>query len=90
MSEKYIKYFGKKFYKLKGGYWANWMPIHAHRWVWINHFGTIPEGMDIHHKDGNKLNNKIGNLEMLTRKEHKQKHKKISYEEDKEKPIGIL
>lgn len=29
---------------------------------------------DIHHKDGNKLNNTIKNLQILTRNEHKKKH----------------
>ena len=30
----------------------------------------------VHHKDGNKLNNDIGNLEILTRSEHLKKHYK--------------
>lgn len=68
------KYFGKMFWKQKDGYWANNMPIHAQRWVWINHRGAIPEGMDIHHKDGNKGNNEIENLEMLDRSEHLKRH----------------
>lgn len=70
----YRIYFGKKFYQQKGGYWANMMPIHAHRWVWINHFGAIPKGMDIHHKDGDKSNNEIENLEMLSRSDHLKQH----------------
>ncbi len=56
------------------GYWANMMPIHAHRWVWINHHGAIPKGMDIHHKDGDKSNNEIENLEMLSRSDHLKRH----------------
>lgn len=68
------KYFGKTFWRQKDGYWANNMPIHAQRWVWINHHGAIPEGMDIHHKDGNKDNNEIYNLEMLNRSEHLKRH----------------
>lgn len=71
---KFRIYFGKKFYKLKDGYWANMMPIHAHRWVWINHYGAIPKGMDIHHKDGDKDNNEIENLEMLSRSDHLKRH----------------
>jgi hypothetical protein len=74
MSKEHRIYFGKKFYKQKDGYWANMMPIHAHRWVWINNYGAIPEGMDIHHKDGNKDNNEIKNLEMLSRSEHLKRH----------------
>lgn len=74
MFKEYIKYFGKRFYKQKDGYWANIMPIHAHRWVWINHYGSIASGMDIHHKDGNKDNNEIENLEILSRSEHLKRH----------------
>jgi hypothetical protein len=67
-------YFKKRFYKDKKGYWINSMPIHAQRWVWINHYGTIPDGMDIHHIDGDKSNNEIENLEMISRSEHLKKH----------------
>jgi len=74
MEEKYRKYFGKRFYKGKDGYWQNMMPIHAQRWVWINYHGAIPKGMDIHHKDGDKDNNEIENLEMLSRSEHLKRH----------------
>lgn len=74
MTREFRKYFGKRFVKNKQGYWHNLMPIHAHRWVWINHHGAIPPGMDIHHKDGNPDNNEIENLEMLSRSDHLKKH----------------
>jgi hypothetical protein len=74
MSKEFRKYFGKKFHKLKSGYWQSFIPIQAHRWVWINHYGSIPPGMDIHHKDGDKSNNEIENLEMLSRSDHLKKH----------------
>lgn len=75
MSKREIrKYFGKKFWKDRKGYWVNSMPIHAQRWVWINHHGAIPEGLDVHHKDGNKDNNEIENLELLNRSEHLKRH----------------
>ena len=41
-----------------------------HRYVWKFYNGDIPKGYDIHHKDGNKLNNKIENLEILSHSEH--------------------
>ena len=68
------KYFGKTFWKQKDGYWVNNMPIHAQRWVWINYHAAIPQGMDIHHKDGDKSNNEIDNLEMLNRSDHLKRH----------------
>jgi len=47
-----------------------------HRQVWESVFGPIPPGFDIHHKDGNKLNNSIENLESLPHFEHLSLHMK--------------
>lgn len=47
-----------------------------HRLIYEDRRGKIPEGYYIHHKDGNKLNNSIVNLEALNPYEHKQRHKK--------------
>jgi hypothetical protein len=41
-----------------------------HRAVWEHHNGTIPEGWDIHHRDEDKTNNDISNLECLPKAEH--------------------
>lgn len=70
-------HFDKKFYKQKFGYWVHKIKdksVLAHRWVWENHNGKIPEDMDIHHMDGNKDNNEIHNLKMLSRSEHRKEH----------------
>lgn len=48
------------------------MPEHRKIWEEIN--GAIPEGMHIHHKDCNHANNAIENLELVTPKEHRQRH----------------
>lgn len=48
-----------------------------HRLVYEKYYGKIPHGYQIHHKDGNKLNNSIDNLEALTPYQHKQKHKEM-------------
>ena len=37
-------------------------------------FGKIPDGSEIHHIDGNKHNNHINNLKLLTEDEHKRLH----------------
>jgi hypothetical protein len=45
-------------------------------YVWKKHRGEIPKGNTIHHKDRNTMNDKIGNLESLTRAEHLEEHRK--------------
>lgn len=46
-----------------------------HRDVWIFHNGPIPEGMHVHHIDGNTANNDISNLACVTRAEHWNEHR---------------
>ena len=41
-----------------------------HRDVWEYHNGPIPKGWDVHHRDENKKNNAIENLECLPKSEH--------------------
>lgn len=45
-----------------------------HQWVWIDNFGEIPKGYDIHHIDLNHLNNDISNLQLMTHSEHMRLH----------------
>lgn len=44
--------------------------MRVHRLVYMAHVGAIPEGMQINHKDENKANNCIDNLELMTSKEN--------------------
>lgn len=45
-----------------------------HILVWESIYGEIPNGYQIHHIDGNKLNNSIENLQLVTPLEHKRLH----------------
>lgn len=45
-----------------------------HRDVWEHHHGLIPPGYDIHHRDGDKTNNALENLELLTKADHARLH----------------
>lgn len=48
-----------------------------HQYIWIVANGCdIPEGYDIHHIDGNPLNNSIYNLELIESFKHRSEHKK--------------
>ena len=41
-----------------------------HRVIWVWHNGAIPKGLVINHKDFNRANNAIDNLELMTQKEN--------------------
>ena len=45
-----------------------------HSIVWEKNYGKIPLGMQIHHKDFDKTNNDISNLQLVTPLEHKRYH----------------
>lgn len=46
-----------------------------HVYVWEEAEGRkVPPGHDIHHRDGDKLNNERGNLQLVTKLEHKRIH----------------
>jgi hypothetical protein len=45
-----------------------------HRTVWEANFGLIPKGHVIHHINGDKLYNRISNLQLMTKAEHQREH----------------
>jgi len=44
---------------------ANGIIYKLHRVVWVMHFGEIPEGKVVNHKDRNRSNNRLENLEVV-------------------------
>lgn len=49
---------------------------YLHRLIWEEYHGKIPNNMAIHHIDGDKTNNKIDNLELLSISKHAELHLK--------------
>ena len=44
--------------------------FYCHRVIWEIFNGPIPEGMEIDHKDGNRINNNIDNLRLATKSQN--------------------
>jgi len=70
---------GKSTKKGQKGYPLLWVQelnrsVYCHTIVWEYHNGAVPKGHDIHHKDFNKLNFNISNLELLTKSDHMKLH----------------
>lgn len=64
------KFWQRNYYRGKrDGKWG-----YLHRHVYEDNFGPIPEGHQVHHRDGDPLNNAPTNLIALTRKRHMAAH----------------
>lgn len=49
----------------------------AHRWEWEQAHGPIPDGHEVHHRDGNPLNNDLRNLQCLPAGVHDDLHGRL-------------
>lgn len=52
--------------------------LRAHVVWWMFSGSAHPRGTELHHKDENRLNDRIENLEMLTNSEHQRRHKPLN------------
>jgi len=52
-----------------------WYGKRLHQLVWIEHHGPVPKGFCVHHINGDKLDNRIENLELVPHSDHIRKHK---------------
>lgn len=72
-----MDYFEGKSFTIQNGYFRRGKNA-LHRLLWEKAYGPIPKGHHIHHKDHNKLNNSLENLECLSHSDHLRLHMKIS------------
>lgn len=82
-----IQYFnGIRFTQSNDGEYFNNSTIHKsmHRYVWEYYNGSIPKGYEVHHKDFDKSNNDISNLQLLKESEHKKLHGELLTKEQRE------
>lgn len=74
--KKYAYFGGLRFCRDdRTGYYLN-STTHKrlHRCVYESANGKIPDGFQVHHIDHDKSNNELGNLELLTAKQHRKRH----------------
>lgn len=84
---KVVFYKGKKYrVQTSGRYYQSYDKMDderlLHRRIYVDHFGSIPDGYEIHHKDNNWANNAICNLEMVSRADHRKKHMLEQFKND--------
>lgn len=73
---KYIEYDGMRFCRdEKTGYYLNsTIRKRLHGYVWEKEVGPIPKGYHVHHINGDKADNRIDNLSIMTASGHERLH----------------
>ncbi len=56
-----------------------------HRWLWMKHHGPVPGGHELHHRNGDRGDNRIENLEVVEIHAHRSKHKREHWKRMREK-----
>ena len=56
-----------------------------HVYVWEKEYGKVPKGYHVHHLDGNKKNNELDNLELLSKRRHAEIHGRELSDEERQR-----
>lgn len=76
---EFVQYKGRRYWlQSSGRYFQSGAKTDSerllHRRIWIDNFGPIPDGMEVHHKDEDWRNNALDNLELKSKTEHLSHH----------------
>lgn len=69
-----IEYAGVKWHPRQDGYYQNKYRGLLHRFMWEEANGPIPDGMQVHHRNHNKRDNRVDNFVLVTPGEHWREH----------------
>lgn len=53
---------------------VNGKNVLLHRYIWEKHNGAIPDEFEVHHKDKNRHNYDLSNLQLIEAVEHRRQH----------------
>ena len=72
MAPKYVEFQGRRYHRTSSGYYV--ATFRLHREIWMAAHGPIPKGYHVHHINGDKSDNRLENLTLMSNADHSAYH----------------